>query len=115
MSARVCNNIRGSDLPESFIQNWPSIMGTHVGTYYHGVEPKINDTLMLTSNEPNTYGLVIMETIRCAVVVLANLKRGGGSEGALIVKSMDPCGCTKGVLIVLWGYKIDIRYMYYLF
>ena len=36
------------------------------------------------------------------------------SEGALIVKSMNSCGCTKWVLIVPRGYKIYIRYGYYL-
>ena len=35
--------------------------------------------------------------------------------GALNVACMDPRGCTKGVLIVPRGYKIYIRYGYYLF
>ena len=37
------------------------------------------------------------------------------SGGALIVKSVDSRGCTKGILIVPGGYKIYIRYGYYLF
>lgn len=32
-----------------------------------------------------------------------------------VIKSMDPLGCTKGVLIVLRGYKIYVRYKYYFF
>ena len=33
--------------------------------------------------------------------------------GALIIKSMDPPGCTKGVSIVPRGYKTYIWYEYY--
>ena len=83
-----------TQMPPSYIQS--SIPSLNPKSRLSGCPP---------TKEPNQFS----SSSKCSksiVVSFSPLPLGG----ALIVKSMNSCGCTKGVLIVPRGYQIYIRY-----
>lgn len=66
----------------SFTQNCAPIVGPHASTFDDTLVPKMNDTLMLTFNKSNTFGLVIIKPMWCVVFLLVALLMGNGATFA---------------------------------